>query len=108
MEYYGFAHKDTVLPSRFPIGLEELVKTFTAEQLRSFYEKHYRLPATTHPLNLTYYTLPGAQCKSRTTCCCWKILLPASEISLVLVFNQGKEGVVLHIVLFCGRGISGQ
>lgn len=42
MEYYGFAHKDTVLPSRFPIGLEELVKTFTAEQLRAFYEKHYR------------------------------------------------------------------
>ena len=41
MDYYSFFHGDTMLPTRFPIGLVELIKTFSAEEIRTFYEKHY-------------------------------------------------------------------
>jgi len=47
MEYYRVIHGDTVLPSRFPIGKEDLVKTFSAEQIREFYEHHYKPEACT-------------------------------------------------------------
>ncbi len=42
MEFYGFVHKDNILPTRFPIGLEELIKKFSAEDVRAFYERNYR------------------------------------------------------------------
>jgi hypothetical protein len=29
-QYYDFHHADTLLPHRFPIGLEKLVRTFNA------------------------------------------------------------------------------
>eukprot|EP00282_Hemiselmis_andersenii_P015914 CAMPEP_0114139196 /NCGR_PEP_ID=MMETSP0043_2-20121206/16727_1 /TAXON_ID=464988 /ORGANISM="Hemiselmis andersenii, Strain CCMP644" /LENGTH=1189 /DNA_ID=CAMNT_0001233217 /DNA_START=68 /DNA_END=3637 /DNA_ORIENTATION=- len=47
MEYYKLTHGDTVLPSRFPIGKEDLVKTFTSEQVRAFYKRHYKPEACT-------------------------------------------------------------
>jgi len=48
-EYYGFVHADTVLPDRFPIGLEELIKGWTGGDLRKFYETHY------FPANMCLY-----------------------------------------------------
>jgi len=47
MDFYKVAHGDTVLPSRFPIGKEELVKSFTAEQVRAFYKRNYKPQACT-------------------------------------------------------------
>eukprot|EP00283_Hemiselmis_rufescens_P011147 CAMPEP_0173426994 /NCGR_PEP_ID=MMETSP1357-20121228/6294_1 /TAXON_ID=77926 /ORGANISM="Hemiselmis rufescens, Strain PCC563" /LENGTH=1199 /DNA_ID=CAMNT_0014390737 /DNA_START=105 /DNA_END=3704 /DNA_ORIENTATION=- len=47
MEYYRVAHGDTRLPSRFPIGKEDLVKNFSAEQVRAFYRRNYKPEACT-------------------------------------------------------------
>jgi zinc protease len=45
MEYQRFqqVHANNVLSSRFPIGKEEQLKKFTADDLRKFYTKHYRV-----------------------------------------------------------------
>jgi len=49
MEYYRFLHSDTVLPTRFPIGLEKLVKNFGADDFAAFYKRHY------YPSNMCLY-----------------------------------------------------
>ena len=49
MEYYRFLHSDTVLPTRFPIGLEKLVKNFGADDFAAFYNRHY------YPSNMCVY-----------------------------------------------------
>ena len=42
-------HRDTVLPSRFPIGLEKLVRNFNAKDFKAFYTRHY------YPANMCVY-----------------------------------------------------
>jgi hypothetical protein len=49
MEYYRFHHSDTLLPTRFPIGLEKLVKGFNAGDFKAFYDAHY------YPANMCLY-----------------------------------------------------
>ena len=49
MEYYRFHHADTMLPTRFPIGLEKLVRNFKAADFRAFYHRHY------YPANMCLY-----------------------------------------------------
>lgn len=50
-KYYRQMFAETALPDRFPIGKEELIMTFTAEQIRSFYDKHY------HPSNMHIFVV---------------------------------------------------
>ncbi len=38
---FKFALPESILPNRFPIGLEECVKAFNAEHIRSFYSRWY-------------------------------------------------------------------
>jgi predicted Zn-dependent peptidase len=45
----SFHHSDTVLPKRFPIGLERLVRNFNSSDFETFYRRHY------HPANMCLY-----------------------------------------------------
>ena len=50
-KYYRQMFSETVLPERFPIGKEELIKTFDSAQIKKFYDKHY------HPSNMHIFVV---------------------------------------------------
>jgi len=58
MSYYKFQHGDTVLPKRFPIGLEDQVEKFSSEDLFAFYDKHY------HASNMCLYVVGDVDSES--------------------------------------------
>lgn len=39
---FSALHRDNILPSRFPIGQKELIKSWTAADLREYHDSHYR------------------------------------------------------------------
>jgi len=46
---YTRTYRDTILPTRFPIGLEKQVRDFNADDFKAFYARHY------YPENMCVY-----------------------------------------------------